>query len=1364
MADDNFIIRGQVELDIAKSEKRIAYLGEQLKKAMEEGNLHNIDALDAALDKEKSKLADLKKQWDDVNKKIEGSGAATKESTEQLSVMDNVAGGLAKTMAAVFSVKAAKDFITQIANVRGQFQQYEVAMETLLGNKDKADKLMADSIALAAKTPFYVSDVVGGAKQLLAYGHKAEDVTDTLRRLGDIASGVSIPLNRVIGIYGRIMAQGKLTNLTMKQFYSSGIPIINQLQTQLGKTKEEIMKMISAGKISFEMVKQAFTDMTNEGGKFGNMMEKQSHTITGHINVIKGLIQNMFNELGKDAEGPIEKVLQGVENLIKNYEKWGKTLAPIILTLGGIRAAEMAYVAIVKLSTTSLISNSVASYNNAMAMIRNATTTKQAAAGQAMLNKAILSNPYVMLATVVAAATAGIIAYARANDFALQAQKRLDKGVASAAAAASSEISELNKLRAKMETATKGTEDYDKARSELISKFGKYYDGLDKELDKVDGLAKVYGILTEKINESANARAYNSYMEKLQEEQTKALEKQYDSLLKQFEEKYGKGSIEAYSKFFSTIKELTSESGLSEEMQNEIDGMKKALEMPSNLAGSGYQNVFWKWMFDGFGAGVNEAQTVVDKINDIQTAAGNAGEAAKQAFGLGAQKSELEKTIENLSDADLSSLIKQLQDVKEEVMGLSKGSMRTFNWNNVTYGFQRSVDANNKPVVIPYNANGYSDQGNTLLDLAEEEKKNRRNNKNNNNNNNNNGGNNSAEQAAARRIRARKAEERATEAVNKAIIDAQAKAQEEEIDLMEEGLAKKLARANFEKEQRLRQIEEEKKQFVEKLKAKAQAEWKAAHPDSKGEWDDKTFKLTPEQSKLIEDMYGEEGTLRENATKNAEKTIKGSLDAQLKEYGDFYQKRTLTAQEWNKKIEGTEKALTEVTNEEEKARLQAVVESMRKQKELELAEADYNLVSEYGGANQKRDMLAKLWEKRIEAAAPEMRDAMERASKRELSQLDVEMFKDAIDWDAVFGDMGEQSTKALERNLANVQKYLDANRSNMDVEQIRDIEEALASLSDEIANRNPFEAIGVAITNLKSTRENLPQIVKDYQEALRAFAEAEKEYKAEMQQIDEELAAGNVTDERRAELTARQVAAAGKLDNAQEKLKNSTQDLNKAQSNITRNAKRVIQSMTGIRDSVRSSASNVADFVGVFDEDMAEVINEAINLFSELGDTITEITEKLTEEGTSLVEGLQQTAEGTADAVQGTAEATSAAIQAVEAASVVLLVIKAVIVALTAVFRILKANDEAERMSAEAAREYAQALRELDDAARLNNLSTAFGDNALARFREAKQIISELGGEIEKTVAEGRAAFLNGLFPPEMQSELIKKDEKLMLL
>ncbi|MCS3208882.1 tape measure protein [Bacteroides stercoris] len=158
------------------------------------------------------------------------------------------------------------------------------------------------------------------AKQLLAYGTATEDVNETLIRLGDIASGLSIPLNDLVWLYGTTMTQGRLFTQDLRQFMGRGIPLADELAKQFGVTKDKVGELVTAGKVGFPEVQKAIEAMTDKGGKFGGLMEEQSKTITGQISNIEDAISTMFNKIGKENESIINSGLSGVSYLVEHWE------------------------------------------------------------------------------------------------------------------------------------------------------------------------------------------------------------------------------------------------------------------------------------------------------------------------------------------------------------------------------------------------------------------------------------------------------------------------------------------------------------------------------------------------------------------------------------------------------------------------------------------------------------------------------------------------------------------------------------------------------------------------------------------------------------------------------------------------------------------------------------------------------------------------------------------------------------------------------------------------------------------------------------------------------------------------------------
>lgn len=256
--------------------------------------------------------------------------------------MDSALQGVGRTVASLGLAWSMQEFAQKVATVRGEFQQLEVAMETMLGSATKAQALMSQMVQTAATTPFGLQEVAGGAKQLLAYGLEAEKVNDTLIRLGDIAAGLSIPLGDLVYLYGTTMAQGRLYTQDLNQFTGRGIPMIKELAAQFGVAESKVKGLVEEGKVGFPEVQKVIENLTNEGGTFGGLMEKQSHTITGQISNIEDAFDMMFNEIGKESEGFINDALEATSWLVEHYNVTAEALMTLVATYGVYKATLMA--------------------------------------------------------------------------------------------------------------------------------------------------------------------------------------------------------------------------------------------------------------------------------------------------------------------------------------------------------------------------------------------------------------------------------------------------------------------------------------------------------------------------------------------------------------------------------------------------------------------------------------------------------------------------------------------------------------------------------------------------------------------------------------------------------------------------------------------------------------------------------------------------------------------------------------------------------------------------------------------------------------------------------------------------------------
>lgn len=252
--------------------------------------------------------------------------------------IENVFNRIKSVASVAFAGFTAKEIISTLGTVRGEFQQFEIAFETMLGSGQKAKGVISDLANLAATTPFDMKGVVNGAKQLLAYGFAANEITETMRRLGDVSAGLGLNLQDLTWLYGTTMVQGRLFTRDLMQFTGRGIPLTEELAKQFGVTKDKVSELVTAGKVGFPEVKKAIESLTNEGGKFGGLMEKQSHSITGQISNIQDTIEMAINDLGTQTEGLMNDALDITSKVIDHWKEIGEVILAAASAMGLYKA------------------------------------------------------------------------------------------------------------------------------------------------------------------------------------------------------------------------------------------------------------------------------------------------------------------------------------------------------------------------------------------------------------------------------------------------------------------------------------------------------------------------------------------------------------------------------------------------------------------------------------------------------------------------------------------------------------------------------------------------------------------------------------------------------------------------------------------------------------------------------------------------------------------------------------------------------------------------------------------------------------------------------------------------------------------
>lgn len=374
--------------------------------------LEEYNAARKALDEEKAALFGLTQQQAEARlsvKKLRDEYALYNDNAKEIVESNNgIAISWKKALAVIGGAGVLKALGSEMIRVRGEFQSMQTAIETMVG-KDMAGQLIPQIKELAKISPLTMSDMVGAEKMMLGFNIQAEDTIKYLKAISDISMGESSKFNSLTLAFSQMSAAGKLMGQDLNQMINAGFNPLQIISEKTGKSIATLKDEMSKGAVSAEMVQQAFIDATSAGGKFYNMSENASKTINGQLSMMQDALDSVFNELGTKSESVIMDGIQMTTSLIQNYETVGRILAGLVVTYGTYRTAVMLVTAAESKHTLVEIG-----LTNARLLARKA---------QLALNAAMLTNPYVLLATAVVGLGAAMWAL---SDSTTSAERALD--------------------------------------------------------------------------------------------------------------------------------------------------------------------------------------------------------------------------------------------------------------------------------------------------------------------------------------------------------------------------------------------------------------------------------------------------------------------------------------------------------------------------------------------------------------------------------------------------------------------------------------------------------------------------------------------------------------------------------------------------------------------------------------------------------------------------------------------------------------------------------------------------------------------------------------------------------------------------
>lgn len=378
-------------------------------------------------------ISEALKNLEQLSNRIERMGKdiaqSNAESASGIDRLNDKFKSLAATVGIGFGLNELKGFASEVINVRTQMESYEVSLEAMLNSKDKADAMLGTFREMAATTPLTLGALAGGAKTMLGFGLASESVVPHLKAIGDISGGNAERFNSLVLSFSQMSSVGKLMGQDLLQMINAGFNPLEEISRKTGKSIGVLKEEMSKGAITSKMVQDAFISVTQEGGRFNGMLEKQGQGLMGLQAQFQGAWETMLNNIGQGQEGVIHSGYKLAIDLVKNYEKVGQVLAGIVIAVGAYKAALIACNVVESVSLSIKAAHTLALRAQALGLSGVTTKTVLARNAMASLNATLLANPYVLIASLVAGLSVAIYALATADSEAERAQKAFNETI-----------------------------------------------------------------------------------------------------------------------------------------------------------------------------------------------------------------------------------------------------------------------------------------------------------------------------------------------------------------------------------------------------------------------------------------------------------------------------------------------------------------------------------------------------------------------------------------------------------------------------------------------------------------------------------------------------------------------------------------------------------------------------------------------------------------------------------------------------------------------------------------------------------------------------------------------------------------------
>ena len=445
--------------------------------------------------------------------------------------------GIAAKLGVIFGIDRISAYVGKVVEVTKEFERQKVALDAIIRDQDASHTIWNQTVQLALKSPFQLKELVTYTKQLAAYRIETEKLHDTTKRLADVSAGLGVDMSRLILAYGQIRAATYLRGTELRQLTEAGIPMLEELATYFTELEGraisagDVFEMISKRMVTFKDVEEVFKRMTDAGGVFFDMQEKQSQTLYGTISNLKDAYDIMLNEIGQSNYGFTKTFLSFLKDAATNWREWEFRLQALVPLLASTRLAQIALSSALKnFGTATLWGNSAIKKKIGSTLLDISTMTLQeariygvsaaqyAAAKATLFFQSVVRGLWVLFKSAAPfLAIVAIIEIVRVMTKAKREAEELRSELSKIAVEEANNVDRSAKaykdLVARLSLANKGSLERKQIINQLNSQYGEYLDFLVDENTSVKQLADSYGVVVERIK---NMRKYKAYEKSLE--------------------------------------------------------------------------------------------------------------------------------------------------------------------------------------------------------------------------------------------------------------------------------------------------------------------------------------------------------------------------------------------------------------------------------------------------------------------------------------------------------------------------------------------------------------------------------------------------------------------------------------------------------------------------------------------------------------------------------------------------------------------------------------------------------------------------------------------------------------------------------